>query len=87
MADKNIKNAKPSGVKENEQNPNAVSPLVQVPKVAISELPEVDNDLELQKARGQTDSQKAMKKYHEGKFQSHDPTSGEKRDKFDSVSE
>lgn len=35
---------------------------------------------EQKKAAGQTDSQKAMREYHEGKFQTHDPITGEKRD-------
>ncbi len=78
---------KSSGAKENEQSPNAVAPMTSVPKVSISELPEADDDLELQKARGQTESQKQMKAFHEGRFQSHDPVSGQKRDKHDSVNE
>ncbi len=85
-AKKEAKTAKSSGVKENEQSPNAVAP-VQTPRVNISELPEADDDLELQKARGQTESQKQMKAFHEGRFQSHDPVSGQKRDKYDSVNE
>lgn len=36
---------------------------------------------ELAKVRGETDSQKSVKAYHEGKFQTHDPVTGEKRDK------
>jgi len=73
--------------KESNQRPNAVEP-VQTPKVNISvDLPQADNDLELQKARGQTESQKQMKAFHEGRFQSHDPVSGEKRDKHDSVND
>ncbi len=47
--------------------------------------PEVDEDLELKKVRGQTDSQKAMKKYHEGEFQKNDPVTGEPREKGDKV--
>lgn len=86
-AKKEVKPAKSSGVKENEQSPNAVAP-VHAPKVNISvELPQADDDLELQKARGQTESQKQMKAFHEGRFQSHDPVSGQKRDKHDSVNE
>ncbi len=36
---------------------------------------------EFAKAKGTTESQKAVKAYHEGKFQTHDPVTGEKRSK------
>lgn len=36
---------------------------------------------EIAKAKGTTESQEAVKSYHEGKFQTHDPVTGEKRDK------
>ncbi len=49
--------------------------------------PEVDHDLELKKLRGETDSQKAIKEYHEGEFQTHDPVTGEAREKGDKVLE
>lgn len=63
-----------------------VSPMM-LEKKAATELPEPDYDLEMQKLRGQTEGQLAMKAYHEGKFQTHDPVTGEKRDKTDSVGE
>jgi len=47
--------------------------------------PQVDEELEVKKARGQTDSQKAIKKYHEGEFQKNDPITGEAREKGDKV--
>lgn len=48
-------------------------------------LPEPDYDLEIQKARGQTESQKAIRKYHETEFQKNDPVTGEKREDGDKV--
>ena len=80
--------ASTSSAKENAQNANAIAPLStthRVARIGIDDLPEVDDDLELQKARGQTESQKQMREYHENEFQSTDPTSGKPRDEFDSV--
>lgn len=50
-------------------------------------LPAIDEDLETQKLRGQTDSQKAIRKFHEGEFQKNDPVTGKPREKGDSVLE
>jgi hypothetical protein len=38
-------------------------------------------EAEQEKLAGETDSQQKVRKYHEGKFQTHDPSTGEKRDK------
>jgi hypothetical protein len=40
----------------------------------------IDPELEMEKVRGQTDSQQEYREYHEGEFQSTDPITGEKRD-------
>jgi hypothetical protein len=37
-------------------------------------------EAEEEKLRGQTDEQQELRDYHEGKFQTHDPVTGEKRD-------
>jgi hypothetical protein len=62
----------------------AVEPLttesVKAP-AAESETVEVDYAAEKVKTAGQTDSQQAVKSYHEGKFQTHDPVTGLERDK------
>jgi len=50
-------------------------------------LPAVDEDLEIKKQRGQTESQQAMRKYHEGEFQKNDPVTGEAREDGDAVLE
>ncbi len=44
-------------------------------------LPQIDVEAEREKAAGQTDAQKADAAYYKGKFQTHDPVTGEKRDK------
>jgi hypothetical protein len=40
------------------------------------------HESELDKARGATEGQEKLRAYHEGKFQSHDPVTGEKRGKL-----
>jgi hypothetical protein len=47
------------------------------------ELKEAQKQAEEEQAKleGETDSQGEVRKYHEGKFQTHDPVTGEKRDK------
>lgn len=42
--------------------------------------PVTDLAEEQKKAAGQTDSQREIREYHEGEFQTHDPITGEKRD-------
>lgn len=74
-----------SGVKENEQDPNAVpGARLDLPN---PKYPQVDEELERQKARGQTESQKREREFYEGRFQTNDPATGKKRDKHDSVRE
>lgn len=75
--------ARHSGVKENQQNPAAIESVrIDAPNPV---LPEVDEDLERQKARGQTESQKQERAFFEGRFQTHEATADKKRDKGDSV--
>lgn len=78
--------AKSSGVKENEQDPRFAGKVVAVDRGPV-DLPEADADLETQKARGQTESQKQIREYHEGRFQTHEPTANKRRDKADAVRE
>lgn len=47
---------------------------------APAKAPLTDIGEEQKKAAGQTDSQREIRKYHEGEFQTHDPITGEKRD-------
>jgi hypothetical protein len=46
------------------------------------ELKEAEKQAEEERAKeaGETDPQQELRKYHEGKFQTHDPVTGEKRD-------
>lgn len=44
-------------------------------------LPQIDVEAEYAKAAGQTDDQQEIAAYHKGAFQTHDPVTGEKRDK------
>ena len=46
---------------------------------AYAPLPEGDAEAEHDKLHGQTESQQEIKAYHEGKFQTHDPVTGQKR--------
>jgi hypothetical protein len=62
----------------------AVEPLTTesvAPAIEDGPLPEIDKAAEKAKTAGQTDSQQAVKKYHEGSFQTHDPVTGLERDK------
>lgn len=40
----------------------------------------MDSDPEVKKARGETREQKEQRAYYEGRFQTHDPITGEPRD-------
>lgn len=83
MADKTPARPAAKSVKENQQNPAHVESVrLDAPNVT---LPEQDDELELAKARGQTESQKAERAYYEGRFQTHEPTARKERDKGDSV--
>lgn len=63
---------------------SAVAPLTTesvAPQNDEGPLPAIDLKAEKEKTAGKTDSQQAVKKYHEGKFQTHDPVTGLARDK------